>query len=130
MPYGFDQPSCDIARAFFKVLYRAPPVSSASHESGTYRRNADLDKSDAGIGIVVLRPRAHDDDGLAGFDDRKTLPDRCYDWPTRDRPSRGGVVREMNRCPRPQLMIVGQCRQGLERELLRIDQVSVGQPVI
>ena len=27
-------------------------------------------------------------------------------------------------------MIVRQCRQGLERELLRIDQVSVAQPVI
>src|SRR5216684_8371279 len=130
MPYGFDQPSCDIARAFFKVLYRAPPVSSASHESGIYGRNADLDKSDAGIGIVVLRSRTHDDDGLAGFDDRKTFPDRCYDWPSCDRPTRGSVVREMDRRPRSQLMIVRQCRQGLERELLRIDQVSVAQPVI
>src|SRR5258708_31153727 len=36
----------------------------------------------------------------------------------------------MDRRPRSQLMIVGQCRQGLERELLRIDQVSVAQPVI
>jgi hypothetical protein len=57
-------------------------------------RNADLDESDAGIGIVVLRSRTHDDDGLAGFDDRKTFPDRCYDWPSRDRPSRRGVVRD------------------------------------
>src|SRR5882757_8968271 len=130
MLYGIDQPSCDIARAFLEILHHTPTISSASHESGTYRRNADLDKSDAGIGIVVLRPRAHDDDGLAGFDDRKTLPDRCYDWPSRDRPSRRGVVREMDRCPRPQLMIVGQCRQGLEREFLWIDQVSVCQPVI
>jgi hypothetical protein len=81
MPYGFDQPSCDIARAFFKVLYRTPPISSASHESGTYRRNANLDKFDAGVGIVVLRSRTHDDDGLAGFDNRKTLSDRCYDGP-------------------------------------------------
>src|SRR5882762_6121015 len=125
MPYGFDQPSCDIARAFFKVPYRAPPVSSASHQSGTYGRNADIDKSDAGVGIVVLRSRTHDDDGLAGFDDRKTFPDRGYDWPSRDRPSRRGVVGEMDRRPRPQLMIVGQCRQRLTRELLRIDQFPI-----
>src|SRR5216684_7663886 len=130
MPYGFDQPSCDIARAFFKVLYRAPPVSSASHESGIYGRNADLDKSNAGIGIVVLRSRTHDNDGLAGFHHRKTFPDRCYDWPSRDRPSLRSVVTERDRCPRPQLMIVGQCRQGLEGELLWIYQVSVCQPVI
>ena len=84
---GIDQPSRDIARAFFKFLYHTPPVSSASHQSGTYGRNADLDKSDAGIGIVVLRSPTHDDDGLAGFDDRKAFPDRCYDWPSRDRPS-------------------------------------------
>src|ERR1700676_2649053 len=125
MLYGIDQPGCDIARAFFEVLYHTPTISSASHKSGTYGRNADLDKSDAGVGIVVLRSCTHDDDGLAGFDDRKTFSDRCYDWPSRDRPSRRGVVREMDRCPCPQLMIVGQCRQGLERKLLRIDQVSV-----
>jgi hypothetical protein len=130
MIYGIDQPSRDVACALFKVLYHAPTIRSASHESGTYGRNADLDESDAGIGIVVLRSRTHDDDGLAGFDHRKTFPDRCYDWPSRDRPSRRGVVREMDRCPRPQLMIVGQCRQGLEREFLWIDQVSVCQPVI
>jgi hypothetical protein len=99
--YGFDQPGCDVARAFFKVLYHTPTISPASHESGTYGRNADLDKSDAGIGIVVLGSRTHDDDGFAGFDDRKTFPDRCYDWPSRDWPSRRGVVREMDRCPRP-----------------------------
>jgi hypothetical protein len=40
------------------------------------------------------------------------------------------VVREMDRRPRSQLMIVRQCRQGLERELLRIDQASVRQPMI
>lgn len=73
----------------------------------------------------MLRSRTYDDDGLAGFDDRKTFPDRCYDWPARDRPSRRGVVRKMDRRPRPQLMIVGQCRQGLEREFLRIDQFPV-----
>jgi len=39
------------------------------------------------------------------------------------------VVREMDRRPRTQLMVVRQCRQGLKREFLRIDQVSVGQPV-
>ena len=125
MLYGIDQSSYDIACAFFEVLYHTPTICSASHESGTYGRNADLDKSDAGVGIIVLRSRTHDDDGLAGFDHRKTFPDRCYDWPLRDRPSRRGVVREMDRCPRPQLMIVGQCRQGLEREFLRIDQFPV-----
>ena len=130
MLYGIDQPGCDITRAFLEVLYHAPTISSASHERGTYRRNADLDKSDAGVGIVVLRSRTHDDDGLAGFDHRKTFPDRCYDWPSRDRPSRRGVVREMDRRPRPQLMIVGQCRHGLEREFLRIDDASVRQPLI
>ena len=78
----------------------------------------------------MLKALANDDYGLAGFDDRKTFPDRCCDWPSRDRPPRGSVVREMDRRPRSQLMIVRQCRQGLERELLRIDQVSVAQPVI
>src|ERR1700720_2579315 len=121
MLYGIDQPGCDIARAFFEVLYYTPTISSASHESGTYGRNADLDKPDAGVGIVVLRSRTHDDDGLAGFDHRKTFPDRCYDWPSRDRPSRRGVVGEMDRRPSPQLMIVGQCRQRLTRDLLRVD---------
>jgi hypothetical protein len=130
MLHGIDQPGCDIACAFFEVLYHTPTIGSASHQSGPYGRNIDLDKSDAGVGIVVLRARAHDDDGLAGFDNRKTFPDRRYDWPSRDWPSRRGVVREMDRCPRPQLMIVGQCRQGLEREFLRIDEVSVWQPVI
>src|SRR3984893_13346499 len=125
MIYGIDQPSRDVACALFKVLYHAPTIRCSPGESGTYRRNADLDKSDAGVGIVMLRSRTHDDDGLAGFDDRKTFPDRCYDWPSRDRPSRGGVVRKMDRRPRPQLMIVGQCRQGLEREFLRIDQFPV-----
>ena len=47
-------------------MYYTPTISSASHESGTYGRNADLDKSDAGIGIVVLGSRTHDDDGFAG----------------------------------------------------------------
>ena len=77
----------------------------------------------------MLRPRAKDDHGLAGFHDRKTFPDSSYDRPFSNRPSRGGVVREMGRRPRPQLMIVGQCRQGLERQLLRIDQASTHQPV-
>jgi hypothetical protein len=81
MLHGFDQPSRDVTCALFKILYHAPTIRSASHESSTYRRNADLDKSDAGVGIVVLRPRTHDDDGLAGFDHRKTFPDRRYDWP-------------------------------------------------
>jgi hypothetical protein len=62
-------------------------------------------------------------------DDGKTFPDRCYDRPSRDRPPGGSVVREMGRRPRSQLMIVRQCRQGLERELLRIDQASVAEPV-
>ena len=84
---GFDQPGRDIARAFFEVLYHAPTIGSASHESGTDVRNADLDKSDAGIGIVEFRSRANDDDGLAGFDDGKRFPDRCYDWASHDRPS-------------------------------------------
>src|SRR6267378_3909642 len=130
MLYGIDQSSYDIACAFFEVLYHTPTIRSAPDERGCHGRNADLDKSNAWVGIVVLRSRTHDHDGLAGFDDRQTFPDRCYDWPSRDRPSRRGVVREMDRCPRPQLMIVGQCRQGLEREFLWIDQVSVCQPVI
>src|ERR1700688_1382395 len=104
---GFEQTGCNIPRAFFEVLYHAPTIGSASHEGGTDGSNADLDKSDAGVGIVELRSRSHDDDGLAGFDDRKRFPDRCYDWPSRDRPSRRRVIREMDRCPRPQLMIVG-----------------------
>ena len=92
---GVDQPSYDIACTFFEVLYHTPTIGPASHESGTDGRNADLDKSDAGVGIIVLGSRTHDNDGLAGFDDRKTFPDRCYDWPSRDRLPRGSVVREM-----------------------------------
>jgi hypothetical protein len=125
MLYGIDQPGCNISRALFKILYRTPPICSASHESGAHGRNADLDKSDARVGIVVFHSRTHDNDGLTGLNDRKTFRDGCYDRPSRDRPSGRGVVREMDRRPSSQLMIVGQCRQGLERELLRIDQVSV-----
>ena len=107
MLYGIDQPGCDIARAFLEVQYHTPTVGPTPHESGTDGRNADLDKSDAGVGIIELRSRSHDDDGLAGFDGRKRFPDRRDDWPSRDWPSRRGVVREMDRCPRAQLMIVG-----------------------
>jgi hypothetical protein len=35
----------------------------------------------------------------------------------------------MGRRPRPQLVIVGQCRQSLERQLLRINQAAAHQPV-
>src|SRR5882757_11186091 len=101
MLYGIDQPGRDIARASFEVLYHAPTIGSASHESGTDGRNADLDKSDAGVRIIELRSRSHDDDGLARLDDRKRFSDRCYDWPSRDRPSRRSVIREMDRCPGP-----------------------------
>src|ERR1700730_1727196 len=125
MLYVIDQPRREVARAFFEVLYHTPPCRSTPDERGCHGRNADLDKSDAGVGIVVLRSRTHDDDSLAGFDNRKTFADRWYDWPSRDRLSRRGVVRKMDRCPCPQLMIVGQCRQSLECEFLRIDQVSV-----
>src|SRR5260370_9940632 len=124
MLYGFDQPSSDVACAFFKVMYRTPTVSSTSHESRFHGSNANLDISDGGIRIVVLKALANDDYGLAGFDDCKTFPDRCYDWPSRDRPPGGRVVREMDRRPRPPLMIVRQCRQGLEHDLLRVAQVS------
>ena len=101
MLYGIDQPGCDIARAFLEVQYHAPTIGSPPHESGADGSNADLDKSDAGVGIVVLRSRTHDDHSLAGFDNRKTFADRCYDWPPRDRPSRRSVIREMDRCPGP-----------------------------
>ena len=125
MLYGIDQPGCDITRAFLEVLYHAPTIGSPPHESGADGSNADLDKSDAGVGIIELRSRSHDDDGLAGFDGRKRFPDRCDDRPPRDRPSRRRVIREMDRCPGAQMMIVGQCRYGLKCELLRIDPVSV-----
>jgi hypothetical protein len=49
MLYGFDQPGCDIARAFFEIPHHAPTIGSASHESRTDGRNADLYKSDAGL---------------------------------------------------------------------------------
>jgi len=87
MLYGIDQPGCDITRAFLEVLYHAPTIGSPPHESGADGSNADLDKSDAGVGIIELRSRSHDDDGLAGFDGRKRFPDRCDDRPPRDRPS-------------------------------------------
>ena len=67
---SFDQTGCDIARAFFEVLYHAPTIGSAPHESGADGSNADLDKSDAGVGIIEFRSRSHDDDGLAGFNGR------------------------------------------------------------
>ena len=121
MLYRIDQSGCDFACAFFQALYGTTPVSSPSHESGSHGRNGNLDISDGGIRIVALEALANDDYGLAGFDDCKTFPDRCYDWPSRDRPPRGSVVREMDRSPRSQLMIVRQCRQSLVRELLRID---------
>src|SRR5216683_3766093 len=106
------------------------PVSHADDQLGVSRERYLREERRSLLFQSPHRSRTHDDDRLAGFDDRKTFSDRCYDWPSRDRPSRRGVVREMDRCPRPQLMIVGQCRQGLEREFLWIDQVSVCQPVI
>jgi len=77
----------------------------------------------------MLRPPAKDDHCLAGFHDRKTFPDSSYDRPFGNRPSRGCVIREMGRRPRPQLVMVGQIRQSLERQLLRIDQAAAHQPV-
>jgi hypothetical protein len=35
MLHGFDRPGCDIASAFLEILYYAPTIGSASHESGT-----------------------------------------------------------------------------------------------
>ena len=99
MPYGFDQSGCDVTRAFLEVQYHAPAIGSAPDERGCHGRNADLDKSNAGVGIVELRSRSHDDDGLAGFDGRKRFSDRCDDWPSRDRPSRRRVIGKMDRCP-------------------------------
>src|ERR1700737_5003944 len=107
MAHGIEQPGCNIAAAFLKVQYRAPPVSSASYESGFHGRNVKLDIFDAGVRIVVLRPSIDYDHRLAGFNNRQTLADSCYDRPFSDRPSRGRVIREMGGCPRPQLMIVG-----------------------
>jgi hypothetical protein len=43
------------SRAFLKVLYHSPAIGSASHESGDDKRNADLDRSDAGVGMVNVR---------------------------------------------------------------------------
>jgi hypothetical protein len=63
MLYGIDQPGCEITLAFLDILHYTPTVSSAPYERGTYGSNADIDKSDAGIGIAVLSPRTHDDDG-------------------------------------------------------------------
>jgi hypothetical protein len=83
---GIDQPGCDIARAFLEVQYHTPTIGSAPHESGTDGSNADLNKSDAGVGIIEFRSRSHDDDGLAGFDCRKRFPDRRDDRRT-DSPS-------------------------------------------
>ena len=130
MLYGFGQPGCDIARAFFEVLNHTPTVGSASHECGCHGRNADLDESDSGVRIILFRSRPHDDDSLAGFDNRKRFPDRCYDRASPDRLPRRGVVGKMDGCPSPQMMIVGQCRQDFERELLGIDPVLSRQPVI
>jgi NAD(P)-dependent dehydrogenase (short-subunit alcohol dehydrogenase family) len=49
---GFDQPGCDVACAFFEVLYRTPPIRPASHESGCHGRNVNLDISDPGVRIA------------------------------------------------------------------------------
>jgi hypothetical protein len=130
IPEGIMESGRDIAGAFLEVQNHAPPICPASHEGRCYRRNANLDKSDAGVRIVVLRAPAKDNDGLARFDHRETFPDRCHDRTSRDRPSRGRMVREMGRGPCPQLMIVRQSRQGFERKLLRIYPVFVCQPVV
>jgi hypothetical protein len=84
-----------------QVQHHTPPVSSASHESGPHGWNVNLDIPDAGVRVVVLRPAAKDDHCLARFHDRKTFPDSSQDRPLSNRPSRGGMVREMGRRPRP-----------------------------
>jgi hypothetical protein len=101
MLYRIDQSGCDFACAFFQALYGTTPVSSPSHESGSHGRNGNLDISDGGVRIVALHPLANGENGLAGLDDRKTFPDCCYHRPSRDRPPGWGMVREMDRCPRP-----------------------------
>ena len=101
MLYRIDQPSRDFACAFFQALYGTPPVSSTSHESGSHGRNSNLDVPDGGVRILALHALANGENGLAGLDDRKAFSDCCYHWPSRDRPPRWGVIREMDRCPRP-----------------------------
>ena len=66
--------------------HSSSPILHAADRPGVSRggphgRNANLDISDAGVRIVVLRPPAKDDHCLAGFDDRKTFPDSSYDRP-------------------------------------------------
>jgi hypothetical protein len=101
MLYGVDQPGCEVARAFFEVLYRTPPISSTPDECGCRGRNVNLDLSDPGVRIMAFRPPEHEDNRFAGLYDRKAFSNRCYDRPSSNRPSGGGVVREMNRCHAP-----------------------------
>ena len=99
-------------------LNASSPIGSPSHEGGPHRRNVNLDVFDAGVRVVTLRAPAEDDHRFAGLHYGKTLPDSGDDRPFADRPSGRGVIGEMDRGPRPQLMIVGQCRENLERKFL------------
>jgi hypothetical protein len=87
---NIDQPSCDVARAFFEVIYGTPPIGSTSHVSGFHAGNANLDISgQPSTYVTVLKALANDDDGLSGFDDGKTFPD-----PTNRNCARSPVPRE------------------------------------
>ena len=96
-----------IAAAFLEIQYRAPPVRSASYEGGSDGGNIELDIFDAGVRVVMFRTSIEDAHCLAGFNYRKTLADSSYNRPFGNRPSGGGEVGEMDRRPRPQLIIVG-----------------------
>jgi hypothetical protein len=55
-----------------------PTISSASHENGTYGSNTDLDKSNAVVGIVVLRSRTREEAAACRCDGSGSNPPSNY----------------------------------------------------
>ena len=120
----------DIARTSLKIRHHAPPVGAPSYKSGTDGGKVNVNVSDPRVRIIALRPLSKDDYGFARLDHGKTFANGGDHRPSGDRDTRRGMVGKMNRRPRPQLMVVGQCRKSFERKLLRIDQGLCRQSVM
>jgi hypothetical protein len=120
----------DIARTSLKISYDAASIGAPSDKGRAHGRKINVDVLDSGVRVVALGACRKDDHGLAGLDDRETFTNGCNDRPSRDRKTRRGMVGKMDRRPSSQLMIVGQCRENLEREFLWVDQRFSRQPVI
>src|SRR6202030_2263215 len=98
----------------------ATPIGAAPHKSGRHGRKVYVNVSDSWVRKVSLRASRKNDDGLAGLDHGKAFANGRDHGPSRDRKTRRRMVRKMDRRPRPNLMVVGQCRESLVRQFLRI----------